>query len=60
MRSLGTFRDYEAKIEVAASTTTWFCKARILPYSVCQKVEEELERLVSEGTLEPIDYSGLP
>ena len=54
---LGTIREYEAKIEVDANSTPRFCKARTLPYSMCEKVEGELERLVSGGTLEPIHYS---
>ena len=54
---LGTFRDYEAKLEVSPEATPRFCKARTLPYSMRQKVEEELTRLEEEGTLEPVDYS---
>ena len=40
-----------------ANSTSRFCKARTLLYSMHQKVEKELKRLVSEGTLEPIDDS---
>ena len=54
---LGTFKDYEAKIEVDPGATPRFCKARTVPYAMREKVEEELNRLVSEGTLEPVDYS---
>ena len=28
-----------------------------VPYAMREKVEEELDRLVAEGTLEPVDYS---
>ncbi len=34
-----------------------FNKARRLPYAMRTKVEEELERLVQEGTLKPVDYA---
>ena len=54
---LGTFQAYDAKIEVNSDASPRFCKARTVPYSVRQKVEEELDRLVAEGTLEPIEYS---
>ena len=53
---LGTFQGYEAKIEVTPNATPRFCKARTVPYSIRPKVEEELDRLVAEGTLEPIEY----
>lgn len=54
---LGTFKDYEARIEVDPDAVPQFCKARTLPYSMRQQVEEELDRLVAEGTLERIDHS---
>ena len=54
---LGTLKGYEAKIEVDPEATPRFCKARTLPYSMRHRVEEELNRLVTEGTLEPVDYS---
>ncbi len=54
---LGTFKDYKAKIEVDPGVTPRFCKARMVPYAMREKVEEELDRLVAEGTLEPVDYS---
>ena len=54
---LGTFKDHEAKIEVDPNATPRFCKARTVPYAMREKVEEELDRLVTEGTLVPLDYS---
>ena len=54
---LGTFKGYEARIEVDPNATPHFCKARTVPYAMREKVEEELSRLVAEGTLEPVDYS---
>ena len=54
---LGTFKAYEARIEVDPGATPRFCKAHTVPYAMREKVEEELDRLVAEGTLEPVDYS---
>ena len=53
---LGTFRGYEAKIEVDPEAQPKFSKARTLHYAMRPKVEEELSRLVAEGTLEPVHY----
>ena len=54
---LGTFKGYEAKIEVDPNATPRFNKARTIPYAMREKVSEELDRLVAEGTLEPVDYA---
>lgn len=50
-------RGYETKIEVDPQATPCFCKARTIPYAMHQKIEDELNRLVAKGTLEPVDYS---
>ena len=51
---LGTLKNFEAKIHVDPNATPRFCKARSVPYALRGKVEEEIERLVKEGTLEPV------
>ena len=47
----------KAKIEVDPSAQPRYCKARTLPYAMRPRVEEELERLVTEGILEPVAHS---
>ncbi len=54
---LGTFKGRKVKIEVDPGAEPRYFKARTLPFDVRQKVEEELERLVAEGTLEPVKHS---
>ena len=54
---LGTFTGPAAMIEVDPKATLSFCKARSLPYAMREKAETELDRLVQEGTLEPVDYA---
>lgn len=54
---LGTFKGQEVSIEVDPDATPHYCKARPLPYAMREMVEAELDRLVKEGTLEPVDHS---
>lgn len=51
---LGTSKGRKARIEVEPNAKPHYCKARTVPFALRQKVKEELERLVVEGTLEPI------
>ena len=54
---LGTFTGFTAKINVDPSATPKYCKARAVPYFYREKVEKELDQLVEEGTLEPVEFS---
>ena len=54
---LGMLKNFEAKIHVNPDVTPRFCKARSVPYAMREKVEEELKRLVGEGTLEPVQVT---
>ena len=54
---LGTMRGYKATIDVDPKASPRFCKARQVPYALRQKVEEELNRLVMEGIIEPVQYA---
>ncbi len=54
---LGTMQGFQAKIIVDSQATPRFCKARTVPYAMREKVEEELNRLVMEGVLEPVEHS---
>ena len=57
MKGLGTFKGPEVSFAVDPDAAPRFSKARLLPYAMRQKVEDELERLVKEGTLKPVDYA---
>ena len=54
---LGTMKGQKATIELASDAKPRYHKARTIPYAYRQKVEEELDRLVSVGILEPIESS---
>ena len=44
-------------IHVAKDARLRFFKARPLPYTLREKVEMELEQLVSDGVIEPLQFS---
>ena len=54
---LGTLKGFEAELQVDPKAQPKYCKARSVPYSMKVLVEEELDRLEKEGTIEPIAFS---
>ena len=54
---LGALKEYQAKITVDSNATPRFCKSRSVPYAYRELVEKELNRLVQEGILEPVEYA---
>ena len=54
---LGTLKGFHAKILVDPNARPKFCKARSVPYAFREMVEVELECLVREGTLEPVEHA---
>ena len=54
---LGLLKGFEAQIHVDPSAQPVYCRARSVPYSMRVKVEEELDRLVRDGVLEPVQFS---
>ena len=54
---LGTMKGYQAKIYVDPAVKPRFCKARSVPYSMRSLVEDELDRLVQQGIIEPVQFA---
>ena len=52
---LGTLTDFKAKIIVDPPATPKYCKSHSAPYFLRDKVEKELNCLVAEDTLEPVE-----
>ena len=50
----GTLTGFKAKIIVDPSAQPKYCKVSPLSYFLCDKVENKLNRLVTEGTLKPV------
>ena len=51
---LGTLQGTRAKIHVDPQATPKFFKPRSVPYILRERVEKELDRLLSEGIIEPV------
>ena len=54
---LGTLKGYEGQLHVNLEAMPKFCQARTVPYAMRVKVEQELDHLVSEGILEPVQFA---
>ena len=54
---LGKLKGHKVRILVDPDVKPRFRKARTIPYAFKVKVDEELERLVKEGTLEPVQFA---
>lgn len=51
---LGTLKGYGAKIVVKENAVPRFFKARPVPYTIKDKIEEELNKLVEDGILQSV------
>lgn len=54
---LGTYRGDPVAIHLKPGATPKFLKARPVPYAIKDRVGNEIDRLVSEGVLQPVAYS---
>ena len=54
---LETLNDFQAKLFVENTMKPIFCKACPVPYSIHSQVESQLETLVRQNILEPIQFS---
>lgn len=54
---LGTLKGFHAAIRIDPKAQPRFCKPRVVPYAYREKVNAELDRLVKEGTLEPVEVA---
>lgn len=54
---LGTLKGTQAKIYVDQNAKPKYFKARPVPYALKDKIEQELDRLEKEGTIEKVEFS---
>ncbi|CAB0012174.1 unnamed protein product [Nesidiocoris tenuis] len=55
--SMGTFSKYRLSLKIAENAVPKFFKPRRLPIALREKVDNEIDRLVREGILEPVTRS---
>ena len=55
--AMGAIQGVKAKLTVKADAHPKFCKARSVPFSIKQRVGEELDRLEKEGIVERVMHS---
>lgn len=56
-QNLGTFNKYTVELRLKPGSKPIFFKARPVPYSLKDKIDKELDRLVGLGILQPVDHS---
>ena len=54
---LGTLKGYEVKIQLEDNAQPKFCRARPVPLALKPLVEKELDNLVHQGVLQPVEFS---
>ena len=54
---LGMLKDVKVKNNVEINHSPRFCKARSVPYSMKEKVDTQLDNMVEQGVLMPVQYS---
>ena len=54
---LGQFREGKFKLHVKSDCKPVFCKPRPVPHAMRERIEEEIDRLVREKVVEPVESS---
>ena len=54
---LGLARNIDAKLCLEPNAIPRFCNAGPVPYALCEKVENELNRLQADGIIEPVQFA---
>ena len=53
----GLLRGFEAHLDIKENAQPIFCKARPVPFAIKSKIEEELQRLETEGIIQKVVHS---
>ena len=55
--TLGTLKGFETSLTLKPGQQPKFCKARVVPYALKPKVEAEIDRLLQQGVISPVQFS---
>lgn len=55
--TIGCMKNFKAKLEVKADASPIFCKARLVPFSMRNKVEKEIEKLEGSGIIRKVTHA---
>ena len=55
--SLGTLKGFTAQVHIDPAVKPTFCKARTIPYAYREMVDAELDKLVEQEILTPVQFS---
>ena len=50
-------KGFKAQVHIDPAVTTRFCKTRTIPYAYRALVDAELDRLVEQGALSPVQFT---
>ena len=56
-KEMGTLKEFMAKIQVDEDASPKYFKARPVPYALRGRIEVELDRLIAEGIIQPVQSS---
>lgn len=56
-KELGHIKGVQAKLNLKEGTTPKFVKARSVPFSMKPAIEKELDKLVEQGVITPVEFS---
>jgi hypothetical protein len=55
--SLGVVPNFQVSFKMKANIQPIFVRPRTIPYALKERVEHEIDRLESQGTIEKVEYS---
>ena len=55
--TLGTLQGFKAQVHIDSAVAPKFCKAKTVPYVYRAMVEAELDKLVEQGILTPVQFA---